>query len=138
MSRFSFVLRLSGFAGLSVGFGVQLYIALLRDPVLYGGAQSIPGWLSQIPSPLLIASVAVLFYGAILDDVFKGWVDLLSLCAITGQWGVPLGIYLTTVTAAGSPAGFVTILGYGFNMLAAIVVTITYLRRKGGKQKGAS
>jgi hypothetical protein len=132
MGTFSFILRLSGFIGLSVGFVVELYAALLRDPVLYGGAQSVPGWVGSIASVLLFGSLAVLFYGSVLDDIFKGWVDLVTLCAVGGQWGVPLGIYLTVITSAGSLAGLLIVVGYGLDVLAAIVVTITYLRRRGG------
>lgn len=132
MGTFSFILRLSGFTGLSVGFVVELYIALLRDPVLYGGAQSVPGWLSEIAPVLLFGSLAVLFYGNVLDDIFTGWVDLVTLCAVGGQWGVPLGTYLTVTTGAGSLAGLLTVVGYGLDVLAAVVVTITYLRRRGG------
>lgn len=132
MGTFSFVLRLSGFTGLSAGFVTQLYIALLRDPILYGGVQSVPGWMSEGAMALLLGSFAVLFYGAVLDDIFMGWVDLLTLCAIGGQWGVPLGMYLTVMTSAGSLAGLLTLVGYGFHVIAAVVVSITYLRRKGG------
>ncbi len=128
MSRFSFVLRLSGFTGLSVGFVAQFYIALLRDPILYGGAQSIPGWLSEIATVLLFGSLAVLFYGAVLDDVFEGWVDLVTICAVGGQWGVPLGVFLST-TGAGSSAGLLVVVGYALHALAALAVAVTYLRR---------
>lgn len=113
-------------------FVTEMYIALLRDPLLMGGAQSVPGWLGQIPMTLALGSLAVLFYGSVLDDVFKGWVDLLTLSAVGGQWGVPVGIYLTTVTDAGSPAGFLVVVGYGLSALAGFAVAATYLRRKGG------
>ena len=132
MSRFSFILRLSGFIGLSAGFVAQLHIALLRDPILYGGAQPIPGWIGRIATALLVGSLAVLFYGDVLDAIFKGWVDLLTLCAIGGQWGVPLGLFLTATSGAGSLAGLLTVVGYGLHAVVGIVVSITYLRRKGG------
>lgn len=129
MSRFSFILRLSGFTGLAVGFVVESYTALLRDPILYGGAQSVPGWLGAIPTTLLVGSLAVLFYGTVLDDVFEGWVDLLAICAVGGQWAVPFGTYLVTTTGPGSPAGLLVVVGYVFQALAALAVAITYLRR---------
>lgn len=132
MSRFPFILRLSGFTGLSAGFVAQLYIALLRDPILYGGAQPIPGWIGRIATTLLVGSLAVLFYGNVLDDIFKGWVDLVTLCAVGGQWGTPLGIYLSVTIGVGSTTGLLIVVGYSLQTLAAVVVAITYLRRRGG------
>ena len=104
MSRFAYVLRASGFVGLVAGFAVQLVIAVLQDPILLEGAQTVPGWMSRLVLPLLGGSLAVLFYGTVLDDVFAGWVDLLTIAALGGQWGIPIGIYLGTIVGAGSPA----------------------------------
>lgn len=61
--------------------------------------------------------------------MFKGWVDLLTICAVGGQWGVPLGLYLTTTTGPGSPSGLLIVVGYVFQAFAALAVAITYLRR---------
>lgn len=132
MSSYSYALRVSGFFGLSGGFGMQLYLALLRDPIVYGGVQSTPGWLTQASMILLMGSLAVLFYGHILDSVFRGWVDLVMLCALGGQWATPLGIYLSATMAAGGPVGLLPLVGYGLHTLVALVVSITYLRRSWG------
>ena len=139
MSRFSYVLRTSGFVGLVAGFAVQLTIALLRDPILLDGAQSVPGWMSSLVLPLLGGSLAVLFYGTVLDEVFAGWVDLLTIAALSGQWGVPVGIYLGTVIGAGSPAGLLIVVGYAFHTLAALAVALTFARRgRSGRESIAS
>lgn len=129
MSRFAYTLRASGFVGLVAGFAVQLNIALLRDPILLDGVQTVPGWMSRLVVPLLGGSLAVLFYGTVLDDVFAGWVDLLSIAALGGQWGVPVGIYLGTIVGAGSPAGLLVVVGYTFHTLAALAVAVTFIRR---------
>ncbi|MDG5821808.1 hypothetical protein [Natronococcus sp. A-GB7] len=129
---FSYILRASGFVGLAAGFGIEFYIALLRDPILYEGAHSIPSWLSAISVPLLIGSVAVLIYGVVLNEIFKGWVDLVTICALGGQWGVPLGIYLSASTGAGNPIALLVPVGYGLHALAAIAVAVAYLRRGKG------
>lgn len=126
---FSHILRVSGFSGLSVGFGIEVYIALLRDPIIYGGSEPIPGWLSALSIPLLVGSLAVLFYGEVMNDVFHGWVDLVTLCALGGQWGVPAGIYLAATTGGGNPVALAIPIGYGFHTLAAGAVTVAYLRR---------
>ena len=136
MSRFAYILRASGFVGLVTSFAVQLNIALLRDPILLDGAQSVPGWMSGLVLPLLGGSLAVLFYGTVLDEVFAGWVDLLTLAALGGQWGVPLGIYLGTVIGAGSPAGLLIVIGYAFHTLAALAVALTFVRR-GRNERGS-
>ena len=129
MSRFAYILRASGFIGLVAGFALQLNIALLRDPILLDGTQSVPGWMSDLVLPLLGGSLAVLFYGAVLDEVFSGWVDLLTIAALGGQWGVPIGIYLGTIVGAGSPAGLLVVIGYAFHTLAALAVALTFVRR---------
>ena len=129
MSRFAYILRTSGFVGLVAGFAVQLNIALLRDPILLDGAQSVPGWMGDLVLPLLGGSLAVLFYGTVLDEVFTGWVDLLTIAALGGQWGVPLGVYLGTVVGAGSPTGLLVVVGYAFHTLAALAVALTFVRR---------
>lgn len=129
MSRFAYVLKASGFVGLVAGFAVQLNIALLQDPILLDGAQSVPGWMSRLVLPLLGGSLAVLFYGTVLDEVFAGWVDLLAIAALGGQWGVPVGIYLGTVVGAGSPAGLLIVVGYAFHTLAASAVALAFVRR---------
>ena len=129
MSRFAYILRASGFIGLVAGFALQLNIALLRDPILLDGTQSVPGWMSDLVLPLLGGSLAVLFYGAVLDEVFSGWVHLLTIAALGGQWGVPIGIYLGTIVGAGSPAGLLVVIGYAFHTLAALAVALTFVRR---------
>ena len=129
MSRYAYILRASGFVGLVAGFAVQLNIALLRDPILLEGTQSVPGWMSDLVLPLLGGSLAVLFYGTVLDEVFAGWVDLLTIAALGGQWGVPIGICLGTVVGAGSPAGLLIVIGYAFHTLAALAVALTFVRR---------
>ena len=135
MSRFTYILKASGFVGLVASFAVQLTIALLRDPILLDGAQSVPGWMSELILPLLGGSLAVLFYGTVLDEVFRGWVDLLTLAALGGQWGVPIGIYLGTIVGAGSPAGLLIVVGYAFHTLAALAVALTFVRRgRGGRR----
>ncbi len=132
MSRFAYVLRASGFVGLVAGFAVQLVIAVLQDPILLEGAQTVPGWMSRLVLPLLGGSLAVLFYGTVLDDVFAGWVDLLTIAALGGQWGIPIGIYLGTIVGAGSPAGLLVVVGYAFHTLAALAVAVTFIRRGRG------
>lgn len=129
MSTFSYVLRISGFAGLTGGFGVQLYTALLRDPIIYSGTQLIPGWMSTVSSTLLIGSLAVLLYSHVLDTIFKGWIDLVAVCALGGQWGVPIGVYLSATLSQVALAGLVTLVGNVLHTLVAAVMTITYLRR---------
>jgi hypothetical protein len=132
MSRFAYVIRASGFVGLVVGFAVQLNIALLRDPILLDGAQTVPGWMNRVILPLIGGSLAVLFYSTVLDEVFTGWVDLLTIAALGGQWGVPSGIYLGTIVGAGTPAGLLIVVGYAFHTLAALAVAVTFIRRGRG------
>ena len=132
MSRFAYILRASGFVGLVAGFGVQLNIALLRDPILLSGAQSVPGWMNELVFPLIGGSLAVLFYGTVLDEVFKGWVDLLTIGALGGQWGVPIGIYLSYGQGMVSTTGLVIVAGYALHTLAAAAVALTFLRRGRG------
>ncbi|WP_237561233.1 hypothetical protein [Halococcus sediminicola] len=88
--------------------------------------------MSRLVLPLLGGSLAVLFYGTVLDDVFAGWVDLLTIAALGGQWGIPIGIYLGTIVGAGSPAGLLVVVGYAFHTLAALAVAVTFIRRGRG------
>lgn len=128
MSDFSYALRVSGLIGLTIGFGVQLYTAVLQDPIIYREAQLIPGWLSTVSTTLLIGSLAVLVYGQMIDEVVMGWIDLVALCAIGGQWATPIGVYLSATLTAGTPAGLLTLVGYALHALVAGVMSIAYAR----------
>lgn len=127
-SPFANVLSLSGYGGIAVGLCVEFYRLYLLDSVL--GVGSAPPWLESSRFALLAGSLVVLMYTNIIDDVFEKWLDLVVLCILVGQWGVPLGYYLdATIGGAGSPYDFMVIICAGIYALVALVMAINYARR---------
>ena len=127
-SVFANVLSLSGYVGLAVGFSLEFYRLYLLDSAL--GVGSTPEWLALSRFSLLIGSVVVLVYARALDDVFEGWLDLVILCLLAGQWGVPAWAYVdSTIGGPGSPYGFLIIACAGLYALVAIITAVNYARR---------
>ncbi|ELY40850.1 hypothetical protein C497_02167 [Halalkalicoccus jeotgali B3] len=79
---------------------------------------------------LLIGSLAVLFYSQVLDEAIAGWKDLVTLCAIGGQWGTPLGVYLSATVTATTLLDLLTLFGHMLHVFAAVGVSIAYLRHR--------
>lgn len=127
-SAFANVLALSGYVGLAVGLCLKAYRLYLVDSAV--GVGSAPEWVTLGGSSLLVGSIVVLLYARVLDDVFEGWLDVIVIGLIAGQWGVAVSSYLdATVGGPGSPYGFFVIAAAGLYALVAVVVTVNYLRR---------
>ncbi|EMA51058.1 hypothetical protein [Halococcus salifodinae] len=127
-SVFTNVLSLSGYAGLAVGLILEAYRLYLVDSAI--GMGSAPEWVTLGGSSLLVGSIVALQYTRVLDDVFEGWLDLVVLCLVIGQWGVLVSSYLdATIGGAGSPYGFLIIACAGLYALVAVPIAINYARR---------
>ncbi|WP_273838581.1 hypothetical protein [Halococcus sp. PRR34] len=127
-SVFTNVLSLSGYAGLAVGLILEAYRLYLVDSAI--GMGSAPEWVTLGGSSLLVGSIVALQYARVLDDVFEGWLDLVVLCLVIGQWGVLVSSYLdATIGGAGSPYGFLIIACAGLYALVAVPIVINYARR---------
>lgn len=99
MSVYARSLAGSGFLGIATVFAARLASELLRDPIVYG-VRVPPDWVDPVTTALFVGSVAVVLYALVLDDAFSGWADLVSIGAVTSQWGFPLGVYLTSEPVA--------------------------------------
>jgi hypothetical protein len=127
-SAFANVLALSGYVGLAVALCLEAYRLYLVDSAI--GVGSAPEWVTLGGSSLLVGSVVVLLYARVLDEVFKGWLDLVVIGLIAGQWGVAVSTYLdATVGGPGSPYGFFVIAAGGLYALVAVAAAVNYLRR---------
>lgn len=127
-STFADVLGLSGFAGLAAGFALEGYRVLAVDPVLGSGVE--PHWVTPARFALLATSMMVLVYSAVLDDLFRGWVDVVLLCAFAGQWGIPLFLYLdATATGLTTLYSFLVLACTGLFAALSVAVAVNYVRR---------
>jgi hypothetical protein len=127
-SAFANVLALSGYVGLAVALCLEAYRLYLVDSAI--GMGSAPEWVTLGGSSLLVGSIVVLLYARVLDEVFTGWLDLVVIGLIAGQWGVAIASYLdATIGGPGSPYGFFVIAAAGLYALVAVAAAINYLRR---------
>lgn len=127
-SAFANLLSLSGYVGLAVGLTLEAYRLYLVDSAI--GMGSAPEWVALSRFSLVVGSVVVLQYARVIDDVFEGWLDLVVLCLVIGQWGVAVSSFLdATVGGAGSSYGFFIIVCAGLYALVAVFVAINYVRR---------
>lgn len=127
-SGFAHLLIFSGFMGLAVGFGLELYRLALLDQVLGTGVA--PDWLRAARFTLLVGSIAVVLFGLYLDVLFDGWLDVVVIGLLIGQWGLPISHYLET--AHGGPGnlyGFVGLASAACFACAGIVFGLNYARR---------
>lgn len=128
-TAFAHVLTLSGLLGIIVAMGVLTYQMALQDPVLFGGRTVPPTWTTIVFTTLLGGSIAVLFYSVVLDEVLHGWYDILTIAALLGQWGIPVGIYLSRNTGSSNLTGFIVILSSVLAVLSAVAMFGNYVRR---------
>jgi len=128
MSRASDYLGLSGFAGLSVGLIIGLYQTVLADPMLFGGAQTVPRWLIGVHVHYIGLSLIVLFYSSYIDELFESYKSLVAVGAILGQWGVPTLLLLVIVTGIG-PLGIGILVSAIFEIAVVLSFTVNYARR---------
>lgn len=127
-SVFANLLSLSGYVGLAVGLTLEAYRLYLVDSAI--GMGSAPEWVTLSRFSLVVGSIVVLWFARVLDDVFEAWLDLVVLCLVIGQWGVPVSAYLdTTIGGPGTPYGFFVIACAGLYALVAVSVAINYGRR---------
>lgn len=128
-SVYAHLLVFSGFLGIAAGLGLELYRLTLIDHVLGTGVA--PYWVASARFTLLAGSLVVLLYGLVLDDLFKGWLDIVVISALIGQWGLPLSIYLDT-TNGGLPSlyGFFGLACAGLFVSVGFATALNYGRRK--------
>jgi hypothetical protein len=127
-SAFASLLALSGYVGLAVALFLNAYRLYLVDSAI--GMGSAPEWVTLGGSSLLVGSIVVLLYARVLDEIFEGWMDLVVLCLVAGQWGVALWSYVDAMVGGpGSPYGFFVIAAAGLYALVAVVAAVNYLRR---------
>lgn len=122
------LLSLSGYVGLAVGLGLESYRLYLVDSIL--GTGSAPSWLISSRLSLIVGSVVVLLYARVLDDLFENWLDLVILCMLIGQWGVPIWSYVdATMTGPSSPTGLFIVVSAGIYTFIAAITAINFARR---------
>lgn len=119
---------MSGLAGVSAGFALVAYEFLLADDFLYGGVQTAPGWLETVQIMLLLGSIAVLVYASMVDEVFRGWLDVVTGLAVIAQWGLPASLYLDGIGGPGNVFGLLVVVCAAAHVLVGIVFTINYGR----------
>lgn len=127
-SVFAQVLGLSGFLGLAAGLGLESYRLVALDQVFGTGA--VPAWLETVRFAILAGSLVVVVYAMVLDELFHGWLDVVTICALLGQWGVPLSLYLDARTvSAANPFGLFGLICAGLFVAVGTAVVVNYARR---------
>lgn len=128
-TAFAHTLTLSGILGIAAAMCVITYQMALQDPVIFGGGSVPPAWTTTVFTTLLGGSIVTIFYSTIIDEVLQGWFDIVTITALLGQWGIPVGLYLSRNASSSSLLGFIVILSSMMAVLTATTIFANYARR---------
>lgn len=128
-TAFAHILTLSGILGIAAAMAVVTYQMALQDPVIFGGRSVPPAWTTTVFTTLLGGSIITIVYSTLIDEVLRGWFDIVTITAIIGQWGIPVGLYLSRDAGSNSLLGFSVILSSVLAVLTALAIFGNYARR---------